>query len=93
MMRKLLGAAAVAAVVFATAPAFAAKTGGGGCSGPNLEKVESTLDAIADGDNKLVADKEIAEAQTALLAGKMGVCATHLAKAMQAEKAQSDMMK
>jgi hypothetical protein len=87
MFKKLLGAAAVAAVAFAVVPAHAAKMGGG-CSGANLEKTESTLDAMADGENKITAQKEIAAAQDAMLSGKMGVCGMHLAKAMRAEGAK-----
>jgi predicted aconitase len=84
MFKKLLGAAAMAAVAFAVVPAHAAKMGGG-CSGANLEKTESTLDTMADGESKITAQKEIAAAQDAMLSGKMGVCGMHLAKAMRAE--------
>jgi hypothetical protein len=87
MLNKLLGAAAVAAVVFAVAPADAAKMGAG-CSGPNLAKTESVLDTMADGEGKIVAQKEIALAQDAMLNGKMGACGMHLGKAMQAEMAK-----
>ena len=89
MIKKLLGAAAIAAVILAVGPASAAKMAKmGGCSGANLEKAQTTIDAIADGDNKWAAEKEIAQAQDALLAGKMGICAAHLSKAMQAEMAK-----
>ena len=80
MINKLLGAAAMAAILCATAPAFAA----GGCSGANLTKTESAVDAMADGPGRMMAQKEIAAAQTAMLDGKMGVCASHLSKAMHA---------
>jgi hypothetical protein len=40
MLRKLLGAAAMAAVAFAVVPASASKVAG--CSGENLEKAESS---------------------------------------------------
>jgi hypothetical protein len=82
MINKLLGAAAMAAVILAGAPAFAASMGG--CSGANLTKTESMIDAMADGDGKTMAQKEVAMAQTAMLDGKMGACAMHLGKAMQA---------
>jgi len=39
---------------------------------------------MADGERKIVAQKEIAAAQDALLSGRAGVCAAHLSKAMQA---------
>ena len=84
IMTKLLGVIAIAAVAFAVAPAQAAKHAAGGCSSANLEKTETAIDNMADGDGKLVAQKEIAAAQDALLNGKMGVCGAHLNKAMTA---------
>ena len=80
MINKLLGAAAMAAILCATAPAFAA----GGCSGANLTKTEAAIDAMADGPNRIMGQKEIAAAQGAMLDGKMGACAMHLSKAMHA---------
>jgi hypothetical protein len=82
MINKLLGAAAMAAVAFAVVPASAAKMGG--CSGENLTKTESMIETMADGEGKMVAQKEIAQAQDAMLSGKMGACAAHLSKAMHA---------
>jgi hypothetical protein len=82
MRNKLLGAAAMAAFILAVAPASAAKMGG--CSGENLSKTESMIEAMADGEGKMTAQKEVAQAQDALLNGKMGVCAAHLSKAMHA---------
>ena len=70
----------MAAVVFAVVPASAAKMGG--CSGANLGKTESMIEAMADGEGKIVAQKEVAQAQDAMLSGKMGACASHLSKAM-----------
>ncbi|WP_407119378.1 hypothetical protein [Bradyrhizobium sp. LMG 9283] len=83
-MTKLLGVIAIAAVAFAAAPAEAAKHATGGCSSANLEKTETAIENMADGDSKFVAQKEIAAAQDALLNGKMGACGAHLNKAMQA---------
>lgn len=83
MRNKLLGAAALAAVIGATMPAHAARVGLG-CSGPNLEKTETAIEGMADGDSKYTAEKEIAQAQDALLTGKFGACGAHLSKAMQA---------
>jgi hypothetical protein len=82
MSNKLLGAAAMAALILAVAPASAANMGG--CSGANLTKTESAIEAMADGEGKMTAQKEIAQAQDALLNGKMGACAVHLSKAMHA---------
>ena len=80
MLNKLLGAAAMAAVVYAVVPATAAKMAG--CSGDNLAKTESAIEAMADGEGKIAAQKEVAQAQDAMLGGKMGACAMHLTKAM-----------
>jgi hypothetical protein len=81
MIKKLLGAAAMAAVAaYTVVPASAAKMAG--CSGENMMKTESMIDAMADGEGKITAQKEIALAQTAMLDGKMGACGMHLSKAM-----------
>jgi hypothetical protein len=82
MSNKLLGAAAMAALILAVAPASAAKMGG--CSSENLTKTESMVEAMADGEGKMTAQKEVAQAQEAMLSGKMGACAAHLSKAMHA---------
>jgi len=86
MLNKLLGAAAMAAVAYAVVPASAAKMAG--CSGENLSKTESMIETMADGPGKMMAQKEVAQAQDAMLNGKMGACAMHLTKAMH-----SGMMK
>ena len=70
----------MAAIAYAIAPANAAKVNAG-CSGPNLEKTETAIEAMADGEGKIAAQKEIALAQDAMLSGKMGVCGMHLSKA------------
>lgn len=77
----------MAAVAFVVVPAHAAKLGVG-CSGSNFTKTESGVEAMADGDGKTMAQKEIALAQDAMLSGKMGVCGAHLSKAMQATMAK-----
>ena len=82
MLNKLLAAAAIAAIAYAVAPANAARIGAG-CSGPNLEKTETAIEAMADGEGKIAAQKEIAMAQDAMLSGKMGAYGTHLSKAAQ----------
>ncbi|WP_198026416.1 hypothetical protein [Bradyrhizobium sp. ARR65] len=88
MIKKLLGAAVVAAVAFAVVPAQAAKLSAVGCSGPNFGKAESAVEAMADGDSKWAAEKEIAAAQDSMLNGKMAACGAHLTKAMQTTTAK-----
>jgi len=80
ILNKLLGAAAMAAVICSTVPASAAKMAG--CSGENLSKTESMIETMSDGQGKIMAQKEVAQAQDAMLSGKMGACAVHLTKAM-----------
>jgi hypothetical protein len=80
MLKKLLGAVAMAAIAYAVVPANAAKMGG--CSSENLSKTEAMIETMADGEGKIAAQKEIAQAQDAMLGGKMGACAMHLSKAM-----------
>ena len=70
----------MAAVVYSVVPASAASMGG--CSSANLEKTETAIEAMADGDGKWMAQKEVAMAQSAMLDGKMGACAAHIGKAM-----------
>jgi len=83
-MTKLLGVIAIAAIALAVTPAQAAKHAMGGCSAGNLEKTETAIEAMPDGDGKVVAQKEIASAQDSLLNGKIGACGMHLNKAMNA---------
>jgi hypothetical protein len=80
MLNKLIAAAAMAAIAYAVVPANAARVGAG-CSGSNLEKTETAIEAMADGEGKIAAQKEIALAQDAMLSGKMGACGMHLSKA------------
>ncbi|MGY3615392.1 hypothetical protein [Bradyrhizobium sp. USDA 10063] len=87
MLKTLLAATAMAVVAYSAVPAHAAKVSAG-CSGDNLAKTESAVENMADGPGKIVAQKEVAQAQDALLGGKMGVCAAHLNKAMHAGEAK-----
>ena len=92
MLRKLLGAAAMAATAYAFAPAHAAHVHhaahfGVGCSGDNFAKAEGNVETMADGPAKFLAEREIAQAQDAMLSGQMSGCAMHLGRAMRAETA------
>jgi hypothetical protein len=90
MLRKLLGAAAMAASAFAFVPAHAAHVHhavhvGIGCSGDNFAKAEGGVETMADSPAKFMAEREIAQAQDAMLSGKMSGCAMHLSRALRAE--------
>ena len=93
MLRKLLGAAVMAATAYAFVPAYAAHVHhsqvGVGCSSENLAKAEGGVETMADGPGKFTAEREIAQAQDAMLSGKMSGCAMHLSRAMRAEMAQA----
>ena len=88
MLNKLLGAAAMAAVALVVVPAHAAKMAAVGCSGDNQMKAETTVESMPDGDGKIMAQKEVAMAQDAMLSGKIGACGMHLSKAMHAGMAK-----
>jgi len=90
MLRKLLGAAAMAATAYAFVPAYAAHVHhaaqiGVGCSGDNFAKAEGAVETMADSPGKFMAEREIAQAQDAMLSGKMSGCAMHLSRALRAE--------
>ena len=88
MLKKLFGAAVMAAAAYAVVPAHAANTMG--CSGTNLEKTESATEVMADGPGKFAAEREIAQAQEALLSGNMRSCAMHLSRASHPEASHPD---
>jgi hypothetical protein len=95
MLRKLLGAAAMAASAFAFVPAHAAHVHharvhhavhvGVGCSGDNFAKAEGGVETMADTPAKFMAEREIAQAQDAMLSGQMSGCAMHLSQALRDE--------
>ena len=88
MIKKMLGAAAVVAMTCAFVPAHAARAGIG-CSGENLGKTEGAVEGMADGPAKFMAQREIAQAQDALLKGEMRGCAVHLSRANASTVAQA----
>lgn len=70
----------MAAIILGVAPASAARMAG--CGGESFAKVEAMVEAMADGSGKFMAQKVVAQAQDAMLTGKMGACSAHLSKAM-----------
>jgi hypothetical protein len=81
MSKTALGVAALVAVVCATGPANAAKVRAGDCSGPSQARVQALVDGLADSPNRIMAQEEIAMAQTDMLNGRLASCAVHLARA------------
>ena len=91
MLRKLLGAAAMAASAYVFVPAHAAHVHhaarvGVGCSGDNFAKAEGGVETMADGPAKFMAEREIAQAQDAMLSGNMSGCGMHLGQAFRDER-------
>ncbi|UPJ50632.1 hypothetical protein IVB30_04330 [Bradyrhizobium sp. 200] len=58
---------------------------GVGCSGDSFAKAEGGVETMADGPAKFTAEREIAQAQDAMLSGQMSGCAMHLGQALRAE--------
>lgn len=83
MLKKLLGVAAMAASAYAFVPAHAAHLGIG-CSGADQARTEGAIETMADGPGKFMAQREVAQAQDAMLNSNMSGCAMHLSRAMQA---------
>ena len=52
MLKNIFAATAMAAIAYAVVPANAA---GGGCSGANLTKTATMIDAMTDGEGKIMA--------------------------------------
>jgi hypothetical protein len=88
MLKKLLGAAVMAATAYAFVPAHATHVhhAGVGCTGDTFAKAEGNVETMADGPGKFMAEKEIALAQEAMLSGKMSGCAMHLSQALRDER-------
>jgi hypothetical protein len=84
MLKKLLGAAAMAASAYAFVPAHAAHLNVG-CGTDELARTEGALETMADGPGKFTAEREVAEAQDAMFKGSMRGSAMHLSRAMHAE--------
>jgi hypothetical protein len=90
MLSKLLGAAAMAAAACAFVPAHAAHVHhaarvGVACSGDNFAKAEGGVEIMADSPAKFMAEREIAQAQDAMLSGNTSGCAMHLGLALRDE--------
>ncbi len=89
MIKTLIAATTMAAVVYAVAPAQAAhRHMGVGCSGANFGKTEAAVEAMADNEVKFAAEKEVSLAQDAMLNNKWGACGAHLSKAAEASMAK-----
>jgi hypothetical protein len=81
MNRTVLGIAALTAIVFAAGPGYIASARAANCSGPDQTRIEAVVQGTADGPNRIMAQTEVMQAQTAMLKGDMAGCAAHLVRA------------
>lgn len=79
MTKFLITAAALS--VLAIAPASAKPMMG--CSGDNMMKVNDQVSAMADGPQKMMMNREIGMANTAMSNGDVRGCNTHLMNAQK----------
>lgn len=80
-MQKILATAAIfSALAFAPA---SAKTMMMGCSGDGMMKVNNMTQAMADGEQKMMMNREIGMANTSMSKGDMRGCNMHMMKAQK----------
>lgn len=70
-----LTATMIAAGILASGPASARMMG---CSSAGLTKTDAAVEAMADGPNKMMMQKEIGMANSAISTGNMRQCAVHM---------------
>lgn len=89
MTKFLITAAALS--ILAIAPASAKPMMG--CSGDNMMKMNNMTTAMADGEQKMMMNREIGMANTAMSKGDMRGCNMHMMKAQQMSmmKPKNDM--
>lgn len=87
MTKGILTVAAVAAVLFAVAPASAKMK----CTEANMAKMNDMMMKMPDGENKAMCMKEMTMAQDSMGMKKMGDCSMHMSKAMKMGMMKSKM--
>jgi hypothetical protein len=80
MKKIVIAAAALSALAFHAA---SAKPMMMGCSGDGMMKVNNMTTAMADGEQKMMMQKEIGMANTSMSKGDMRGCNMHLGKAQK----------
>ena len=90
MTKFLITAAAFSALALTSA---SAKPMMMGCSGDGMMKMNNQVTAMADGEQKMMMNREIGMANTAMSKGDMRGCNMHMMKAqkMSMMKSQDDM--
>jgi hypothetical protein len=80
-MSKLIGVAAISALMFSAAPVSAAKMAS--CNPINMDKADAMLMKMPDGENKTMGMQEMTSAKSSMTQQDMAGCQDHLNKAMK----------
>ncbi len=90
MISKLVSAAAIAALIFAAAPASAMKMAS--CNQKNMDKADAMLMKMPDGENKMMGMQEMTSAKSSMSQKDMAGCQDHMNKAMKMGMMKSKKM-
>jgi hypothetical protein len=87
MTKFLITAAAFSALAFTAASAKPMMTG---CSGDSMMKMNTMTTSMADGEQKMMMNREIAMANTSMSKGDMRGCNMHMMKAQKISTMKSN---
>jgi hypothetical protein len=90
MISRMVGATAVAALMFAAAPASAMKMAS--CNQKNMDKADAMLMKMPDGENKMMGMQEMTSAKSSMSQKDMAGCQDHMNKAMKMGMMKSKKM-
>jgi hypothetical protein len=90
MISKGVSAAAIAALMFAAAPASAMKMAS--CNQKNMDKADAMLMKMPDGENKTDGMQEMTSAKSSMSQKDMAGCQDHMNKAMKMGMMKSKKM-
>ena len=90
MISKVVSAAAIAALIFAAAPASAMKMAS--CNQKNMDKADAILMKMPDGENKMMGMQEMTSAKSSMSQKDMAGCKEHMNKAMEMGMMKSKKM-
>src|SRR6267142_2654463 len=80
MISKVVSAAAIAALIFAAAPASAMKMAS--CNQKSMDKADAMLMKMPDGENKMMGMQEMTSAKSSMSQKDMAGCKEHMNKAI-----------
>ena len=90
MISKVVSTAAVAALMFAAAPASAMKMAS--CNQKSMDKTDAMLMKMPDGENKTNGMQEMTSAKSSMSQKDMAGCQDHMNKAMKIGMMKSKKM-